>query len=43
MKPKHVFILGGGAALGAYPIGARRSLEERGVRPVRAAAPGKHA
>jgi predicted acylesterase/phospholipase RssA len=43
MKPKHVFILGGGAALGAYPIGARRFLEERGVRPVRAAAPRKHA
>ena len=43
MKPKHVFILGRGAALGAYQIGARRLLEEHGVRPVRAAAPRKHA
>ena len=30
---KRVFILGGGAALGAYQIGALRYLEERGVRP----------
>jgi predicted acylesterase/phospholipase RssA len=30
---KRVFILGGGAALGAYQIGAMRYLEERGVRP----------
>jgi predicted acylesterase/phospholipase RssA len=42
MKPKHVFILGGAAAIGAYQIGARRFLEERGVRPVRATPPRKH-
>jgi len=33
MKTKRVFILGGGAALGAYQIGALRYLEEQGVRP----------
>ena len=32
-KQKRVFILGGGAALGAHQIGAMRLLEEEGVRP----------
>ena len=30
---KRVFILGGGASLGAHQVGALRYLEERGVRP----------
>ena len=33
MKTKRVFILGGGAALGAYQIGAIRFLDEQGIRP----------
>ncbi|MGH7860364.1 MAG: patatin-like phospholipase family protein, partial [Candidatus Binatia bacterium] len=32
-REKRVFILGGGAALGAHQIGALRFLEEQGVRP----------
>lgn len=32
-KSKRVFILGGGAALGAHQVGAMRFLEEQGVRP----------
>jgi NTE family protein len=30
---KRVFILGGGAALGAHQVGALRCLDERGIRP----------
>ena len=32
-KQKRVFILGGGAALGAHHVGAIRLLEEHGVKP----------
>ncbi|MGH7857423.1 MAG: patatin-like phospholipase family protein, partial [Candidatus Binatia bacterium] len=32
-QTKRVFILGGGAALGAHQIGALRFLEEQGIRP----------
>ena len=32
-RQKRVFILGGGAALGAHHVGAMRYLEEEGVRP----------
>ena len=32
-RAKRVFILGGGASLGAHQVGAFRYLEERGVRP----------
>lgn len=32
-KQKRVFILGGGAALGAHHVGAMRLLEEQGVKP----------
>lgn len=33
LRRKRVFILGGGAALGAHQVGALRALEEAGVRP----------
>src|SRR5207244_11113253 len=32
-RQKRVFILGGGAALGAHHVGALRLLEERGIVP----------
>ena len=32
-KPKRVFILGGGAALGAHHVGALKFLEEQGLQP----------
>lgn len=32
-KSKRVFILGGGAALGAHQVGALRFLQERGIEP----------
>lgn len=32
-KQKRVFILGGGAALGAHHVGALRLLEEQGIKP----------
>ncbi len=32
-KQKRVFILGGGAALGAHHVGAMRLLEEQGIKP----------
>jgi predicted acylesterase/phospholipase RssA len=32
-KQKRVFILGGGAALGAHHVGAMRLLEEHGIKP----------
>ena len=32
-KPKRVFVLGGGAALGAHQVGALRFLQEQGVQP----------
>jgi len=31
--PRRVFILGGGAALGAHQVGALKYLEERGIKP----------
>ena len=30
---KRVFILGGGAALGAHQVGAMKLLEQEGIRP----------
>jgi len=33
LPQKRVFILGGGAALGAHQVGAMRYLEEQGIRP----------
>ena len=33
MTERRVFILGGGAALGAHHVGAMRYLEEQGIRP----------
>jgi len=33
LETKRVFILGGGAALGAHQVGALRGLEEAGIRP----------
>jgi NTE family protein len=33
LRAKRVFILGGGASLGAHQVGALRYLEEQGVRP----------
>src|SRR5262249_60449359 len=32
-RPKRVFILGGGAALGAHHVGALKYLEEEGIQP----------
>ena len=32
-KQKRVFILGGGAALGAHHVGAMRLLDEQGIKP----------
>src|SRR5262249_47244631 len=32
-RPKRVFILGGGAALGAHHVGALKYLEEQGIQP----------
>src|SRR2546430_14543661 len=32
-RQKRVFILGGGAALGAHHVGALRYLEEQGIEP----------
>ena len=32
-RQKRVFILGGGAALGAHHVGALKYLEEQGIRP----------
>ena len=32
-RTKRVFILGGGAALGAHHVGALKYLEEQGIRP----------
>ena len=32
-EQKRVFILGGGAALGAHHVGAIRLLEEHGIKP----------
>jgi len=31
--PRRVFVLGGGASLGAHQVGALRYLDERGIRP----------
>jgi predicted acylesterase/phospholipase RssA len=33
VPPRRVFILGGGASLGAHQVGALRYLEEHGIRP----------
>ncbi len=32
-RPRRIFILGGGASLGAHQVGALRYLEEQGIRP----------
>ena len=32
-RARRVFILGGGASLGAHQVGALRFLEEQGIRP----------
>ena len=32
-KPRRVFILGGGAGLGAHQVGALKYLDERGIKP----------